>query len=486
MRKIKKNMFKTENIRCIFILFSVLFFLCSLYSQSAIENVYLFVIDGVRPDILEEADTPNLDYLIENGSYSGNVWTVFPSTTLAAIPSLHTGAPPEIHQVSDWDGEIRAHTLTEVFREQGKKVVLVRQSGITGNYQADHASGLWYPGWVDNPDRFFTDRALALIDEYEPYFLNWYSSTPDNRGHRYGHESDEYKQAIELVDMELGRFFDGLKERDLFDNALLVVTTDHGMTGRMHGRGYDTDMRIFSIWHGPYIRKGFTIPDTIDIPAMPPGSVTIDIITLANHKWSSETVSWNNQPEFEKMIASRYIDSLGWHSWDVTEYMQNTNDEYLSIAMIARENDDAIQYRSVFFNTREWWKDHTYLEIVYKNTETEELKTKKVYPELELFVHEEMPDESFDERQNFFIGRNYYLKGRAFLRFSLPELLPDAIIDEVSLNAWCWRRWPPEGYEKTSVSHKIIDIAPTIAFLTQVNTPRDSRGRIIVEILREP
>lgn len=482
---LRYNRFDGWYFLCYLLLTVLLFIPLPGFCSTAIDNVYLIVIDGVRPDILKTAYTPNLDALKENGAYTPNAWTVFPATTLAAIPALHTGAPPEVHGVTDWHGQIHAHTLTEVFQEAGKTVVLVRQSGITGNYQADHATGLWYPGWVDNPDNYFVNRALALIDEYEPFFLNLYSSTPDNRGHRYGHDSVEYQKAIELVDEELGIFFDGLKNRGLFDNALIIVTTDHGMTGHMHSLGYDTDMRIFSIWYGPYIRKGHVIPDTVSLPAMPAGSVTVDVKSILSHDWSAESVSWNDQPEMGDTIASCYVDGLGWYSWDITGYLNETEDERLSIAMTALEDENSSQYQSVFFNTQKWWTNNTYLEIEIPDS-SESNQTLKIYPDLEVFLDEEIPWESIVDRENFYIGRNYYLEGRMLLGFSLEDIALYDSIEKATLKAYCWRRWPPEGYESTAISHKIIDIVPTIAFLTQFPSPADSQGRVVTEILEEP
>ncbi len=453
--------------------------------STAVQNVYLLVIDGVRPDVLQEAYTPHLDGLKREGAYTGKAWTVFPSTTLAAIPSLQTGTPPEVHQVTDWNGSVRAHTLTEVFKEKGKTVVLVRQSGITGNYQADYATGLWYPSSVDNPDRYFVERALELIDEYNPFYLTWYSSTPDNRGHRYGHDSEEYQQAIEHVDGEVGIFLKGLRERNLLENALIVVTTDHGMTGKMHSLGYETDMRIFSIWRGPYIKDNYQIPEKKHIPGREAAKVMIDVKSVSQSEWCAETISWNNQPATGKKVASSYVDELGWHGWDLTDYVKEQSfDNSLSVAMMAREPEGEVIYESVFFNTTRWWTNPVSLEIEYSYDD--ESATMTVKPEREAFIKEEEPDAVFNEGEYFFIGRNYYLKGRAYLHFCLEEISGSQSIEKATLRAWCWRQWPPEGHQETVVSHEIIDIAPTIAFLTGMPPLRDSQGRVIKEIIKAP
>ncbi|MBC2712317.1 MAG: alkaline phosphatase family protein, partial [Desulfosarcina sp.] len=44
----------------------------------------LVIIDGCRSDGLEQAKTPNIDHMIENGAHTMNARTVTPSITLPA------------------------------------------------------------------------------------------------------------------------------------------------------------------------------------------------------------------------------------------------------------------------------------------------------------------------------------------------------------------------------------------------------------------
>lgn len=45
-----------------------------------------------------------------------------------------------------------------------------------------------------------------------------------------------YDRSVSHLDAQLGEFFDDLKRRDLYDEALIVVTSDHGEEFREHGR----------------------------------------------------------------------------------------------------------------------------------------------------------------------------------------------------------------------------------------------------------
>jgi UPF0755 protein len=47
-------------------------------AKAALQNVTLFLVDGMRPDAIKIADTPTLDNLMASGSYSLAASTVLP------------------------------------------------------------------------------------------------------------------------------------------------------------------------------------------------------------------------------------------------------------------------------------------------------------------------------------------------------------------------------------------------------------------------
>lgn len=228
------------------------------------EHVILIVVDGVRPDILVGANTPNIDNLAANGSFTWNAWTVRPSVTIAAVPSIFTGATPEVHGVTSWDGEIYAETFVEVFEEAGLPCAIVGEDPILGGYSATYHTNFYYH---PQAEEYFMTLTIDLLRENDFYFITTYNPVPDHMGHEYGHDSPEYRKAIEDADYHIGRLVENLKELGVYDDTLIVIATDHGMTGQSHGRGYETDMRIFSIWHGPGVKQGYEMEDVVHIPA---------------------------------------------------------------------------------------------------------------------------------------------------------------------------------------------------------------------------
>lgn len=231
-------------------------------TSSNVEHIVFIGLDGVRPDVLLATNTPNIHSLAENGSYSWNAWSVYPSVTIANFPSIFTGATPEVHGVVDWLGEIYAESMCEVFEEFGLSTALSGQDQILAGYSATYATGYHS---VSNPDVYYTDVAIELFENYRPFFLVVYNPVPDHMGHEYGHDSPEYREAIESADVQIGRILNMLKEQGVFDQTLIVVTTDHGMTGKRHGDRLITNRRIFTIFKGPGVRRGYEIKNTIPV-----------------------------------------------------------------------------------------------------------------------------------------------------------------------------------------------------------------------------
>ncbi len=226
----------------------------SFGASSEIKHVILIVLDGVRPDVLLAANTPNIDNLAAEGSYTWNSVTVTPPITISAIPSIFTGATPAVHNVTDWAGQIYAETIVEVFEEAGLSTAIIDQDPILGGYLATYCTGYHYH---PNGFEYFTTIAINWFTQHKPFFLTTYDPTPDEMAHEYGDQSDQYRSAIEAADFQIGRIMNMLRELGVYEQTLIVITPDHGMTGRSHGSGALTDMRIFSIFRGPGVKRGY-------------------------------------------------------------------------------------------------------------------------------------------------------------------------------------------------------------------------------------
>jgi predicted AlkP superfamily pyrophosphatase or phosphodiesterase len=94
-----------------------------------LNKTILVIIDGCRSDGLEQAKTPNIDYMIENGTHTLNARTVTPSITLPAHFSIFTSLPPIAHNVLTNTGSPQpssiARSIIDVAKDYGKKTAFL-------------------------------------------------------------------------------------------------------------------------------------------------------------------------------------------------------------------------------------------------------------------------------------------------------------------------------------------------------------------------
>ncbi len=100
---------------------------------------------------------------------------------------------------------------------------------------------------------FVTDLAIELIkggkkDNFFLFLHYWDTHTPYNCPREYqsyrGSDRKErlisrYIGAVKYVDQQLGRFFRELKDRNLWDNTIVIITSDHGESLTEHGIFFD-------------------------------------------------------------------------------------------------------------------------------------------------------------------------------------------------------------------------------------------------------
>lgn len=100
---------------------------------------------------------------------------------------------------------------------------------------------------------FVTDLAIELIkggkkDNFFLFLHYWDTHTPYNCPGEYqsyrGSDRKErlisrYIGAVKYVDQQLGRFFRELKDRNLWDNTIVIITSDHGESLTEHGIFFD-------------------------------------------------------------------------------------------------------------------------------------------------------------------------------------------------------------------------------------------------------
>lgn len=220
-------------------------------------KVVLISVDGMRPDGLQQANTPRVDALIAAGRSTMTGRTVMPSVTLPCHMAMFHSVPPERHGVTTntWAPQVRPIPgLADVLKQAGKVVHAF--------HNWEHLRDLWRPGAtkldksIDNSHDFdgdivIGDWAVEALTTAPADFSFVYFGHTDVAGHDHGWMSDEYIAAISRADVQIGRVVDAAGP-----DAVIIVTADHGGHARSHGTEMDEDMTIPIVIAGPGITPG--------------------------------------------------------------------------------------------------------------------------------------------------------------------------------------------------------------------------------------
>lgn len=260
---------------------------CAPAERPAVEaltpKVLLIGIDGVRPDVLADVPTPNVDSLAATGAFTATARTGMPSVSGPGWSSMLTGVWPEKHGVVDNDFGGKRYDLYPDFLTRIERirpelatfaVVDWEPLGfaedslptISDGVDVKHVLDGYAVGWVEADE-----RSVALAVEHlataEPDALFVYLGNPDEVSHEHESIGQEYRDAIALADQQVGRLVAAVRARPAYprEDWLILVSTDHGRTSE-GGHGGDTpeERTIFFLASGPSAVVG-TPPDTVQI-----------------------------------------------------------------------------------------------------------------------------------------------------------------------------------------------------------------------------
>jgi arylsulfatase A-like enzyme len=231
-------------------------------SAPLVRRVLLVSMDGLRPDLVRPEHAPTLTALLKRGSYSLTARTTEVAVTLPSHVSMLTGVPPARHGVT-WNSRRPGYPACPTLFE------LARGAGYTTAMAAGKSKfiALERPGslnWSSVPrrtadDDVVADTAVRWIERHAPQVLFVHLPGVDRAGHRHGWGSRAQLEAIRDADRALGRILEALGSRSLLDSTIVIVSADHGGSGRTHGSDVPISRYIPWIAAGPGIRAGLDL-----------------------------------------------------------------------------------------------------------------------------------------------------------------------------------------------------------------------------------
>ncbi|OLC50398.1 MAG: hypothetical protein AUH43_05180 [Acidobacteria bacterium 13_1_40CM_65_14] len=245
----------------------------------------VIVVDGLRPDYVTPALMPRLVRLGQRGIVFNAHHAVFPTVTRVNASSIATGTYPETHgllgntvyvpsvnatrgldtgsranleAIARAEGRLlTAPSLGEILQQAGKKIFACGSGTSGAAFLLNHtvANGAIVHHEFTRPPAFAArvleklgpppphalpnaaqnrravDAYLTLgLEELHPDVTLMWISDPDTTAHTRGIGAPATREALTLVDAEIGRIEDTLQARGLLARTNLIVTSDHGFS----------------------------------------------------------------------------------------------------------------------------------------------------------------------------------------------------------------------------------------------------------------
>ena len=102
-------------------------------------------------------------------------------------------------------------------------------------------------------------EAVGMVRRYRPDLLYVHLPGTDNAGHQYGWASPPYMAEMHSADTAVGQVLKAIDAAGLSAHTAILVTSDHGGAGRLHGPDDPRSRHIPWIIAGPGIRRGLDL-----------------------------------------------------------------------------------------------------------------------------------------------------------------------------------------------------------------------------------
>jgi predicted AlkP superfamily pyrophosphatase or phosphodiesterase len=256
--------------------------LCILSSPAStalpgVEHVVVIGVDGLNPNGIRQADTPNLDQLVKTGAHTFRARAVMPTSSSPNWASMIMGAGPDHHGVTSNDWQPYKFDLAP--KVIGPGGIFPTVFGVMRGQRPEAVIAVFHD-WKDfgrlletNAPNVLkhvkdaietTQAATEYLKQKKPNFLFIHFDGVDHSGHAFGWTSPQYYKTVELTDSLIGAVLDALSEAGLTEKTIVLVTADHGGKGKKHGGDSLEEVEVPWILKGPGVAPGREIAATVN------------------------------------------------------------------------------------------------------------------------------------------------------------------------------------------------------------------------------
>lgn len=242
------------------------------------KHVIFIGLDGLTSQSVTKANCPNIKSVMDAGCYTLEKRTVNPSVSGPNWAAMFTGSPVEMSGLMGNSGKPDFKPL--VVNENGVYPTVFSEIRKATPEAEMGCVMEWWSGirpiidekvfnYVQNVENSevgcmeCTEYCQKYIKEKKPAILYVHIDQPDHAGHGQTYDSDEYVKAVETVDGEVGAIIQAVKDAGIYDESVILLSSDHGGLGTGHGGISMNEMETLFAICGKGIKKGGKLEGTM-------------------------------------------------------------------------------------------------------------------------------------------------------------------------------------------------------------------------------
>lgn len=240
--------------------FTLLLTLLLLFAHASQNRKVLIIgIDGARTDAFQQANTPHIDALLSNATYTYDSWHTGITWSGPSWSTILTGVNWNKHGVTDNSFNGKQFNQYPPLATLAKQIMPSLYSAIVAEWNPlidDITNASWDRAVkvADGSNWPTADSAVIELQNPDLDLLFAYFDKVDLTGHTttFSASNPTYISAIQDVDSAVGRVLNALYARPAYSSEdwLILLVTDHGGTSFFHGGNTEGERHIWWIASG--------------------------------------------------------------------------------------------------------------------------------------------------------------------------------------------------------------------------------------------
>lgn len=253
-------------------------------AAQSIEHVIVFGVDGLSAKAVDRVRTPNMQKLMDRGSWTLRARAVLPTVSSPNWSALISGAGPEFTGVTgnEWqpakfeiapfchDGANHPPTIFGVIRaaKPSARTALFTDWADFVRLVEPLAASKVYSQSTDAAE--VVQQSIRYLIGDRPMLLFIHVDNVDHAGHQSGWYTQPYFAATHAADQALGQALAAIDKAGLAATTVVLVVADHGGHDTKHGAMRQSDVEVPWIAAGPGIPANREIKDPVSVTQTAP------------------------------------------------------------------------------------------------------------------------------------------------------------------------------------------------------------------------